>query len=341
MPNIDGGHCFLTVLAPIQVERMVGPVVGRSYTHQHQLAQKLALLATGRQTAASPPGTWPSPFAANQLNHFARFVIINGPAYNGRVSPDTLVAAVRGINPLTPQPVDLLNTPYLLFAAEIDAPDGEASVRAYIGTLWNTMQRDLKMIFDHCEGFAGVDSADKFYDYIKRCQVETTMPFNDYWLDGFAVPQTPLPTGPLLWTAVIAAGVLLLWQAVLFLNGIFFLFDVGGGFAEIITKAAALGAIVVPLLIGAALLAVFVLLRWVHQRSAVPFPTAPGADLPTVLKSLFLQQHFTRFASEVQGLDDRALHARFGAFLDAVRPAEASPTQPPGEVRAPAVEWQR
>ena len=38
MPNIDGGHYFLTVLAPIQVERMVGPVVGWSYSHQHQLA---------------------------------------------------------------------------------------------------------------------------------------------------------------------------------------------------------------------------------------------------------------------------------------------------------------
>jgi hypothetical protein len=341
MPNIDGGHCFLTVLAPIQGERMVGPVVGRSYTHQHQLAQKLALLATGRQTAASPSDAWPSPFAANQLNHFARFVIINGPAFNGRVSPDTLIAAARSINPLTPQPVDLFDAPYLLFAAEIDASEGEASVQAYIHTLWNTMQRDLKMIFDHCEGFAVVDSADKFYDYIKRCQVETTMPFNDYWLDGLDVPQTSLPTGPLLWVVAIAAGAVLLWLTVLFLNGIFFLLGVDGRFAEIITKAAALGAIVVPLLIGAVLLAAFALLGWVRRRSAVPFPTAPGADLPTVLKALFLQQQFTRFAREVQGLDDRALHQRFGAFLDAVKPLEPSPTQQPGEVRAPVVEWQR
>src|SRR5262249_53814992 len=117
MPNIDGGHCFLTVLAPIQVERIVGPVVGRSYTHQHQLAQKLALLATGRQTAASPPNAWPSPFPENQLNHFALFVIIKGPAFNGRVSPDALIAIARDINPLPPQPADVLNTPYLLFAA--------------------------------------------------------------------------------------------------------------------------------------------------------------------------------------------------------------------------------
>ena len=341
MPNIDGGHCFLTVLAPIQVDTMVGPVVGRSYAHQHQLAQKLALLATGRQTAASPPDAWPSPFAANQLNHFARFVIINGPAFNGRVSPNTLIARARDINPLTPQPVDLLNTPYLLFAADIDAPEGEASVRAYIHTLWDTMQSDLKVIFDHCEGFAGVNSAERFYDYIKRCQVETTMPFNDYWLDGLALPKTQLPTGPLLGTAAIAILALLAWLAVLFINGMLFLLDIEGGFTEVVANAVALGAIIVPLLIGAVLLVAFVLFGWVRRRSAVPFPTAPGADLPTVLKALFLQQQFTRFASEVQGLDDHALHRQFGAFLDAVKPSEASPTQQPGQVRAPDAEWPR
>jgi hypothetical protein len=341
MPNIDGGHCFLTVLAPIRVERMVGPVVGWSYSHQHQLAQKLALLATGRQTAASPPDVWQSPFAKNQLNHFARFVIINGPAFNGRISPETLIAAARGINPLTPQHIDLLNSPYLLLAAEIDAPDGEASVRAYADTLWQTMQNDLKVIFDHCEGFAGIDSADKFYDYIKRCQVETTMPFNDYWPDGLTVPKTQLPTGPVLWTVALTGLALVAWLAVLFLNGIFFLFDINGSFAELVAEGAALGAIVIPLLIGAVLLSAFLLLGWVHRRGAVPFPTAPGADLPTILKALFLQQQFTRFAIDVQGLDDQTLHRRFGAFLGAVRPSDTVPTQEPGEVRSPPVEWSR
>ena len=40
------------------------------------------------------------------------------------------------------------------------------------------------MIFGHCVGFEGVATADDFHDYITRCQVETTMPFNDYWADG-------------------------------------------------------------------------------------------------------------------------------------------------------------
>jgi hypothetical protein len=43
----------------------------------------------------------------------------------------------------------------------------------------------------------------------------------------------------------------------------------------------------------------------------------------------------------VQGLDDLTLHQRFGAFIEAVRPSETTPTQPAGEIRAPAVEWAR
>jgi hypothetical protein len=81
------------------------------------------------------------------------------------------------------------------------------------------------------------------------------------------------------------------------------------------------------------------LYRRILRRGQAPLPTAPGCDLPSVLKSLYLQQHFTRFAIDAQGLSEAQLHARFGAFLAAVQPADALPTQPPGEVRAPSVEW--
>lgn len=339
MPNLDGGHYFLTVLAPIKVDTIVGPVVGRSYSHRQQLAQKLALLATGRQTAVSPEDAWQSPFARNHFNHFARLAIIDGPAFNGRISTDTLLAAVRDINPLTPQPVDRLNTPYLLFAADIDARSEDA-VRSYTYALWETMSADLKIIFGHCDGFDAVDSADKFFGYITQCQVETTMPFNDYWLDGLSVPKTSLPVGPVLWTVVVAGLSVVTLLAAIFLNGIFAVLGVDGAFVRLVAKVVAWGAIVVPLLFGVVLLAVFILLRWVLQRGAVPFPTAPGTDLPTVLKALFLQQQFTRFAIQVQGVDDNALCKSFGAFLAAVEPSNTEqPTQKAGEVRAPVVGW--
>ena len=342
MPNHDGGHYFLTVLAPIRVDLMVDKIPGRSRSHRHLLAQKLALLATGRQTAASPTDAWTSKFAKNTLNHLARFAIIDGPPYNGRLSGDTLLGVLRDINPLTPQPVDRLSVPYLLFAADIDAPgDGDAALRAYTDALWATMKDDLEVIFGHCAGFDGVDTAEKFHGYIRKCQVETTMPFNDYWPDKLPVGDATLPITPLKWTAILAACALAVWLLALVLNGVLTVFGVGGGVARSAARVVAWGTVIVPLLIGIVLLAAYALYRWILRRGQAPFPTAPGSDLPTVLKSLYLQQHFTRFAIEAQGLSDAELHARFGAFLAAVKPGDASPTQPPAEVRAPDVEWAR
>ena len=37
MPNLDGGHYFLTVLAPIRTDTMIDPIIGRSRSHRHLL----------------------------------------------------------------------------------------------------------------------------------------------------------------------------------------------------------------------------------------------------------------------------------------------------------------
>ena len=342
MPNLDGGHYFLTVLAPIRVDMMIDPEIGRSRSHRQMLAQKLALMATGKQTAVSPPDAWPSPFSRNTLNHLARFVIINGPAFNGRISGDALVGAIGSINPLAPQPVDQLGTPFLLFAADIDAQAKGDALRAYTDQLWATMQSDLMVIFGHCVGFDRVKTAEDFHAYIKRCQIETTMPFNDYWPDGLDVKDKKLEIGALKPVGIAAAGAIAIWLAVLLLHGIFAVFGVHNAFAQWIATAATWGVAVVSLLVILTLLMAWSLYRKVFQQGMTPFPTAPGADLPSVLKSLFIQQHFTRFAIEAQGLDDTALHARFGAFLSAIKPDDpAEPTQQAGEIRAPAAEWAR
>ncbi len=287
MPDLDGGHYFLTVLAPVRMDTMIDPVTGRSRSHRQVLAQDLSLLQTGRQTAASPPNDRPSPFAANTLNHLARFVVIDGPAFNGRVSGDALVDRIRGVDPLAPQPVDALATPYLLFAAEVDAHEnGPTTLRGYTDVLWATMNHEVRTVFGHCKGFDGVDSAAAFNAFIQARRVETTMPFNDYRADDLTFADDASPLGAVKTAAAVA------W-------------------------------------------------RLVTGQAAKPSPATPGSDLPSVLKALFLQQHFTRFAIEAQGLGDAALHARFGAFLAAVRPDEPTPTQPPGEVFAPAAEWAR
>lgn len=345
MPDFDGGHYFLTVLAPIRIDTLHDAIPGRSRSHRASLAQKLALLATGRQTAASPPDAWPSPFAANSLNHFARLVIIDAPAFNGRLSPDALVSEARCIDALVPQPDDRLTTPFLLFAADIDAQglDGpEAALRRYTDSLWTTMRDDLAVIFGHCRGFDSGGDAAAYHAWIKRCQIETTMPFNDYWLDDdLGHASGALATGGAIAAALVAVGALGLWLVAVVLNGLLHAGGAHGTFVDAVAGLTAWGVIVVPVLLAILALVVFALYRSVMKAGGSAFPTAPGSDLPSVLKALFLQQQFTRFAIEAQGLDDAALHARFGGFLAAVAPSAATPRQAAGTIAAPPVAWPR
>ena len=133
MPNFDGGHYFLTLLAPVRTEPLPDFKGKEGYTRSHPtaLAQRLALLPTGRQSDGLPSDAWPSPFSRNTLNHFTRFAIIEDPHFNGRVSGDALATAVAGAlnlksgQPLRAQHDDRLTTPFLLFAADFDA-DGSA-----------------------------------------------------------------------------------------------------------------------------------------------------------------------------------------------------------------------
>lgn len=314
MPSLDGGHYFLTMLAPVRTGNMVDPVTGAVRSHRHLLRQALALLPAGCQTAASQPDAPPSPFARNTLNHLARFVVIDGPAYNGRESGDTLVGLARSTDPLVAQPVDVLTTPFLLFAADVDAQnlDGPTALRRYTDTLWATMRPELDATFGHCLGFDSVTDAAGFNAYVVRCQIETTMPFNDYWADGLVAPAAPLGA-----VAAVAAVV----------------------FAAAAYAAVTRGWPGVALAAGLVALLLYGAWRFIIGWGARPFPTAPNSDLPSVLKALFLQQAFTGFAGKAQGLDDATLHARFGTFLAATNPAAASPALIPGTIAAPHVEW--
>jgi len=71
-----------------------------------------------------------------------------------------------------------------------------------------------------------------------------------------------------------------------------------------------------------------------------PFPAAPYADLPTVLKALYLRRKFTRFAidSQMQSVGTDAASAQqlydgFKAFLAENKPDDLkNPTQAPGVI---------
>ena len=322
MPNFDGGHYFLTVLIPVRTDPVQDPRSTASVTsHTHALREALAALPTALQTPATEHIGLNSPFARDGRTHFARFAVIDDAAYNGRDQRDPIRVALLGPDPVTPDPVDHLPHPYLLFAADFDAASGDVvELATYLRGLWAVMEPEWRSILEHCHGYERVDGPGGFVGLIEACQVETTMPFNDYWTGG---PQlTPLPLRPLLAPLVVAAVVLLLGLAGALLAAM-----MGGG-ARFWLMLALLGLVAVPV-------AAFIAYRQLTAKAREAFPTASRSDLPGVLKALYLQQAFTRFAIDQQGRDPAALHAAFGDFLRAQRPEDTTaPTQPRGVVRA-------
>ena len=308
MPNYDAGHYFLTILAPIRPEPDISNGISRS---RRNLIQKvLTFMPSGERTGTSLGNAAPAPFARSTRTHFARFVVLDDTVFNGRVSSNNPVSLVTA-NPLIPQKVDRLTTPYLIFVADFDAESGDDAVlKSYATDLWETMADELTSVFQHCIGFDGIETGEQFFKYLKRCQVETTMPFNDYWSVAPALPVFNY------WPYVIAAA-----AAAIMLALAAFAWKI---YATAIVLAV---AIVVALLVAG--------IRNVFEAGAKPFPKspppAPASTLPSVLKALYLQSRFAEFAIAAQGLGDAKLHAEFGKFLSKTKPGDLDgPTQKPG-----------
>lgn len=335
MPNYDGGHYFLTMLAPVRGGTM--PDRDR-FSWRQTLRARLAELPNSQVGVTTKDDEAQSPFTRNTMTHLARFVVIDAPPYNGRVSGDSLLAKLRQVDPTVHQPVDAFPTPYLLFAADFDAADGsDAALRKFTDTLWATMRPELTDIFACCYGFdaATVTSAEDFFRYVKACQVETTFPFNDYWRPA-ELKQMPkdlaLPTRALGVVGQYAKPIV----AALGLWALCFLYAAvgpAGGLHAAASWVARWGGLVVLLAllgIGGYLLLLYNAFK---TRAKQSFPR--GAQLPDVLKSIYLQQRFLEFVIENQGRPPAALHAAFGQFLQEHDPAnEATPTQPPGVIRS-------
>ncbi|NOG70297.1 hypothetical protein [Roseicella sp. DB1501] len=334
MPNFDTGHYFLTVLAPVRAGR-AGP---EGESHRQRLLEALARLPQSETTAKSRGTTAQSPFARSRLTHLARFALIDDLPYNGRESGDALIDRLKERDPLEPQRADRLPTPYLLFAAEFDAEDGsETSLRCYTDTLWRTMRPELEAVFGACHGFEAVTGAEDFFRYIRRCQVETTMPFNDYDPEE---PQRqrlqdvlPLPLDRLRRLWQLLPRLAYAWGAVLLLVVVVAL--IAGGALPRIAVGLLLGTLLLVVLgLGAAWFALQRFWRRALALGDVPLPRS--ASLPEVLKALYLQQHFADFVIAAQDATPEALHAKFGRFLARHRPAEvAAPSQAPGLICLP------
>lgn len=333
MPNVDGGHYFLTAFIPIRGDEVQDPRgAGWVTSHLHRVRETLASMPPALQTWATEGTGINSPFARDARTHFARLVVLDDVACNGRVRRDaigtTLRAAIGGVigrrlagsDPLVPDPVDHLPHPYLIFVCDFDAPGGEADLDGYLHGLWGVMEREWRDILQHCHGYERVTGPAGFASLIRACQIETTMSFNDYYVPMPALPSmSVLPVVAPLAIAAIALVAGLLGGIV---TGLF------GGGGRFWWWLAVAGLVGLPL-------AVWFAYSRVVAQGMQGFAAGQRTDLTSVMKALHLQQAFTRFAIAQQGADAAALHAAFGDFLRTHRPDDpAAPTQARGTVRS-------
>lgn len=316
MPSFDGGHYFLTVLIPVRIDAVADPRTEHGVTsHLHALREVLAAMPTAQQSPATEASGLNSPFARNPRTHFARLFVVDEVAFNGRGQRDPIKVALVGPPPSQFDPVDRLEGAWLAYVTDFDAADGEsATIDAYLADLFRVMEPEWRDILQHCHGYDRVDGPDGFAKLIRACEIETTMPFNDYWARGLSL--TPLNLKPFIHGAAGGAAALLL--------GLLLAIFIDAGWLWL----SLLGLLAVVVAAGLAFVTV-------SREGAKPLPTAPRSDLPSVLKALYVQQNFTRFAIAQQGAPPDALHEAFGAFLAEHRPADVmAPTQARGVVRS-------
>ncbi|HMI97778.1 MAG TPA: hypothetical protein VK479_14785 [Micropepsaceae bacterium] len=314
MPTFDGGHCFLTALLPIKTEEIVDDAGMRS-SPVHMVRDALAILPTSHQSPVTASLPVISPFAKDKKTHFARLAVIDNVIFGGRLATNALTDRS---DRTVAQAVDQLPCPYLMVVIDFDAPEGTVvELRRYLSDMWANMRAELKPVFDHCFGYADkATTPDGFADYIIGCQIETTMPFNDYWTGS-----PPFKALSISVLAVIGLAVAAVTGRVAY--GAFDAAPALRGWPQSIT--------IFLLALAAGAYAAYWL---VMRHGAKPFPTAPNSDLRSVLKALYLQRELIRFAIKMQGRGNSELYKEFGSFLEKHRVNDlAGPTQDAGTIR--------
>lgn len=310
--DYDAGHYFLTIAAPVERTGTV-TVNGKRRSRIDHLRDTLGSLPTAEQDEFSLETRLNSPFARVPGTHFARFFVLDDVRYNGRRPSNPILNLIFNVQMTVAERVDHLPHAYLMMTIDFDAMDGsDAALRAYANDLWRHMSDELGLIFGHCIGFEGVNSEQSFFDFLRRTQLHTTMPFNDYWTSA------PPITNPLPLFAAIATGVPALALAA-WIGGIW-VWSLWGLVALAVTT------------VIAAIIAITV------KRGLTPFPRAPDSDLASVLKAAYIQQMFVGFMIDNLGRGGTELYSAFEAFRATHQPANLKkPTQPSGVLTS---KWQ-
>jgi len=325
MPTFDAGHCFLTTLIPINSAAIVDQN-GLKSSHVQLVRNVLSMMPTAHQSPATDRAPCNSPFSRCTKTHFARLVVLDDVIFNGRLPENSLAVALRSEDPTVPKASDKLPTPYLIFIADFDAPQGtRTELRDWLRGVWSNMRADLDPVFVHCFEYANrVKDADTFADYVIAHQLDTTMPFNDYWPVNMPPPLPSLSLWLLAMVAIVAgtaAGYALYW-----------LLGLAGLLADI--RLWHLLEIVFLVLVGLGT-ALYAAYRMVMRAGLRPFPMAPNSDLPSILKAMHLQRQLIKLVPGLQGQSDQVLFDEVGKFLNAMEVDNLhAPTQSPGTIGA-------
>lgn len=322
MPNLDGGHYFLTILIPVNSD-LVDPGALAPVSHLHALKTALERLLPAQQSPVTAKESRDdnSPFARSNRTHFARLFVIDDVAFNGRVPQNTLVSAIKGTVLTDPQPVDHLTQPFLAFTADYD-PQGKGHHEPsdYLQHLWSVMEPELRSVFQHCLQFETVKDGASFARWAAKGQLETTMPFNDYWITS--PPFHSISTRLLITLAAVPAAYM-----VISLIGAFFAWLFDHPMNTWMTNAL-IGLVLTLIAIGIDYLMIM-------RTGAKPLPAAPNSDLRSVLKSMHVQQHFTDFIGDYQLSSPAEVRAAFRDFVARTAPEDLdNQTQPPGVIRS-------
>ena len=314
MPNFDTGHYFLTILSPIKEGSMVNEK-GESISFDQNLQDILRILPRALQSPTTEQIGINSPFSQEKSTHFCRFAIIDDIIFHGKERSNVVIRSLLKINPLDNDHIDKLNSKYLLFTSDFDAvmnigdslPEKlskkeQNDIRdAYARRLWDKLKEELQNVYSNCIGFEAVKNADDFAKYIEKCQIETSMPFNDYWITPPKLPKKNL-------FSIISPAVVTFIGSIVSL-----LFYLSGKpylpFLNIPSGSTFVYGIIIFIII------VYLIYRYILWSGEKPMPPGKFADLPSILKSIYIQQNFKEFAISAQLMNDAELYSNFEKFL--------------------------
>jgi hypothetical protein len=141
MSNQSGNIYGLTILSPIKDDQNAA------------ISPSLAI----RMYLQTLPVDGKGPFGKLPSTHMARLVVLDDVVYFGMPSCE-----------------EHLKSKYLIFESNFDG-----DLHTYLKQMASEAPHEVHKIWQHCIGYPGVDDADAFAAYMKRCQVETTFYFAD------------------------------------------------------------------------------------------------------------------------------------------------------------------